>query len=49
LHHFGEVMHKPTQIWWAVTAIGVATAVFLWVYDRVFRIQDQTATHAAAQ
>jgi proton-dependent oligopeptide transporter, POT family len=37
MHHFGEVVHQPALIWWAVTGVGVATAVLLWVYDRVVR------------
>jgi len=35
IHHFGEVTHQPGRIWWAVTAVGVATAALLWIYDRV--------------
>jgi hypothetical protein len=38
LHHFGEVVHQPQRIWWAVTAIGVATAVVLWIYDKALRV-----------
>lgn len=34
MHHFGEVTHQPARIWWVVTAVGVATALLLWVYDR---------------
>jgi dipeptide/tripeptide permease len=37
IHHFGEVTHNPSRIWWAVTAVGVATAAFLWLYDRNLR------------
>lgn len=37
IHHFGEVLHQPTLIWWAVTGVGVATAGLLWVYDRLVR------------
>jgi proton-dependent oligopeptide transporter, POT family len=35
MHHFGEVAHKPERLWWAIAAIGVLTALLLWVYDRV--------------
>src|SRR5277367_6321254 len=35
VHHFGEVQHQPALIWWSVTAVGVATALLLWIYDRV--------------
>jgi proton-dependent oligopeptide transporter, POT family len=34
IHHFGEVLHQPGRIWWCVTAVGVATAALLWVYDK---------------
>ena len=34
MHHFGEVTHQPVRIWWVVTAMGVATGLLLWIYDR---------------
>lgn len=34
LHHYGEVLRQPEKIWWAVTAVGVLTALLLWIYDR---------------
>jgi MFS family permease len=37
LHHFGEVQHQPQRIWWAVTGIGVLTALLLYVYDRIVK------------
>ena len=37
LHHFGEVQHRPQLFLWALTAIGLATTVLLWIYDRVVR------------
>jgi len=37
IHHFGEITHQPGRIWWAVTAVGVATAAFLWIYDKTVR------------
>jgi len=37
LHHFGEVQHRPQLFWWAITAIGVATTLLLWIYDRVVK------------
>ncbi len=36
-HHFGEVTHQPERLWWAVTGLGLATAVLLWIYDKVGR------------
>jgi POT family proton-dependent oligopeptide transporter len=37
IHHFGEVTHQPARIWWAVTAVGAATAALLWIYDKKMR------------
>ncbi|HME11752.1 MAG TPA: MFS transporter [Candidatus Acidoferrum sp.] len=37
LHHFGEVQHRPQLFWWAITAIGMATTILLWIYDRVVK------------
>lgn len=37
IHHFGEVLHQPQMIWWTVTAVGVATALLLWIYDKIFK------------
>ena len=37
VHHFGEVTHQPARIWWSVTAVGLATAVLLWIYDKTLR------------
>ena len=36
IHHYGEVVHRPQQMWWAVAGVGLATALLLWIYDRVF-------------
>ena len=37
LHHFGEVTHQPARIWWSVSAVGVVTAILLWIYDKALR------------
>jgi proton-dependent oligopeptide transporter, POT family len=37
LHRFGEVQHQPQRIWWVITAIGVLTALLLYVYDRMVK------------
>lgn len=41
LHHFGEVRHQPSRIWWNVAALGLVTSVLLWVYDKTVR-RDRT-------
>ncbi len=39
IRHFGEEQHHPERIWWAVTAVGIATALLLWIYDRFVQPQ----------
>ena len=37
LHEFGEVLHRPQEMWWVVSAVGIAGAVLMLVYNRVFK------------
>jgi predicted MFS family arabinose efflux permease len=37
LHHFGEVQRKPQRVWCAITAVGILTALLLWIYDRLVK------------
>jgi len=43
LHYFGEVQHQPQRFWWALTAIGVATTLLLWIYDRAIKPDQASA------
>jgi proton-dependent oligopeptide transporter, POT family len=44
LHRFGEVQHRPQLFLWALTAIGMATTLLLWIYDRVVKPSEESAT-----
>jgi proton-dependent oligopeptide transporter, POT family len=35
LHEFGDVLHRPAQMWWVVVAVGVVTAGLMWLYGRI--------------
>jgi dipeptide/tripeptide permease len=35
MHHFGEIEHQPSHMWFAITATGLITAALLWLYDKV--------------
>ncbi len=37
MHHYGELTHQPTRIWWAVTAVGLVTTLLLWIYDKTLK------------
>ncbi|HYA96719.1 MAG TPA: MFS transporter [Methylomirabilota bacterium] len=41
MHHYGEVMGQPARAWWVITGVGVATALLLWIYDRVVKPAEQ--------
>jgi dipeptide/tripeptide permease len=47
LRYFGEVQHRPARFWWAITAIGVATTLLLWIYDLVVQPGQETQTAGA--
>jgi proton-dependent oligopeptide transporter, POT family len=49
LHYFGEIQHQPERIWWAVTGVGVLTALLLWIYDRAFKPSGEPAEGASAK
>jgi len=37
LHYFGDVLHRPREMWWAVAAVGITGAVLMVAYDRAFK------------
>jgi hypothetical protein len=32
MHYYGEVAHRPAEVWWAVAGIGIATTLLMWLY-----------------
>jgi proton-dependent oligopeptide transporter, POT family len=37
VHYFGEVLGQPQQMWWVVTAVGIFTAILMWLYDKIVK------------
>ncbi len=37
MNYYGEVIRQPYRVWWAVTGIGVATTLLMWIYDLVVK------------
>jgi len=35
LREFGDVLHRPAEMWWVIVAIGVLTAAVMWLYGRI--------------
>jgi POT family proton-dependent oligopeptide transporter len=40
MHHYGEELHRPQMVWWWVIAVGIATTLLLWIYDRLLRPKE---------
>jgi proton-dependent oligopeptide transporter, POT family len=37
LHQFGDVLHRPQQMWWVVTGVGIVGTLLMLIYDRIFK------------
>jgi proton-dependent oligopeptide transporter, POT family len=37
LQVFGQTPHRPAEMWWVILAIGVLTAIAMWVYDKIVK------------
>jgi proton-dependent oligopeptide transporter, POT family len=47
LHEFGDVLHRPRQMWWAITGVGIAGTVLMLIYDRIFKPGEAEAATVA--
>jgi len=43
MRHYGEELHQPKMVWWWVIAVGIATTILLWIYDRLVRAETVDA------
>ncbi|HJY86194.1 MAG TPA: MFS transporter [Candidatus Acidoferrales bacterium] len=41
VHRYGEELHRPRQMWWVLAAIGFATTLLMWVYNRAVQPGNQ--------
>ena len=37
VHYYGEVVRRPQQMWWVVSAIGIVTTILMWLYDKIVK------------
>ncbi len=37
VNYFGQVLGRPSQLWYVITGIGLLTTTLMWVYDRLVR------------
>jgi len=40
LHEFGDVLHRPQQMWWVITAVGIGGALLMVVYNMIFKPEE---------
>jgi POT family proton-dependent oligopeptide transporter len=48
VHHYGEVLHRPQQMWWVIVAVGVFTTLLMILYDRIVKPGTGKATATEA-
>jgi len=44
IHYFGEVKHEPAMMWVVIVAVGVLTAILLWIYDKTLRPKEAVSS-----
>ena len=37
VNYFGEVLHRPNQLWYVIAGIGIVTTLLMWIYDRLVK------------
>lgn len=37
VHYFGDVVHRPREMWWVISAIGFATTLLMWIYNLILK------------
>lgn len=37
VNYFGEVLHRPNQLWYIIAGIGILTTLLMWLYDRMVK------------
>jgi dipeptide/tripeptide permease len=37
VNYFGETLHRPNQLWYVISGIGVLTTLLMWLYDKLVK------------
>ncbi|HEX5421956.1 MAG TPA: MFS transporter [Candidatus Acidoferrales bacterium] len=43
VHHYGDVVHRPAEMWWWITGIGILATILLLVYDAIVKPEAHSA------
>ncbi|MGH9733427.1 MAG: MFS transporter [Candidatus Acidiferrales bacterium] len=41
VHYYGDVVHRPAEMWWWITGIGILATILLLVYNAVVKPENQ--------
>ena len=44
VHYFGAVQHQAHRVWWVVSAVGFAATLLMWIYNRVVKPGEASAS-----
>jgi len=37
VNYYGAVLHRPNQLWYIIAGVGMATALLMWIYDKLVK------------
>jgi POT family proton-dependent oligopeptide transporter len=44
LHLFGDILRLPQRMWWVVIAIGIFTALLMWIYNLIVKPKQEASS-----
>jgi proton-dependent oligopeptide transporter, POT family len=47
VHYFGDMVHRPSEMWWVFFGVGVTTAFAMWLYNLLVRVPAERPANAA--
>lgn len=42
VHHYGDVLHRPEQMWWWVSGVGVFATILMVIYNKIVKPDAET-------
>lgn len=42
VHRYGDVLHRPAQMWWVVSGVGVVATILMLLYDKIVKPVELT-------
>jgi dipeptide/tripeptide permease len=37
VNYFGEILHRPSRLWYVIAGIGILTTLLMWIYDKLVK------------